>query len=193
MKNSNIILLIAKYLVFTFLQLCFSAFAQNNQIIWSVFSTGYGISSSLNTSIRSIIGDPIAGTSSDGGNHISSGFFVNPASTGIVTGTVRQSGSSIPTSYQLSQNYPNPFNPSTNIKFSLPIQSTVKIVIYDLLGRKVKTLINDVRSAGVYTIRWSGENESNLNVSSGIYFYSLYAAGADNKKYTNFKKMILLK
>ena len=193
MKNSNITLLTVKYLAFTFLQLSFSAFAQNNQITWSVFSAGYGISSSSNTSIRSIIGDPIVGASSDGGSSISSGFFANPASTGVVTGMERQSGSSIPTSYQLSQNYPNPFNPSTNIKFSLPIQSTVKIVIYDLLGRKVKTLINDVRPVGVYAIRWSGENESNVNVSSGIYFYSLYAVGADNKKYTNFKKMILLK
>jgi hypothetical protein len=193
MKNSNIIILTSKYLVLTFLQLCFSAFAQNNQITWSVFSTGYGISSSSNTSIRSLIGDPIVGTSANGGSSISNGFFANPASTGVVTGIERQSVLSIPTSYQLSQNYPNPFNPSTNIKFSLPEQSTVKIVIYDLIGRKVKTLINDSRPAGVYNIRWSGENESNVNVSSGIYFYSLYAVGADNKKYTSFKKMILLK
>jgi FlgD Ig-like domain len=168
-------------------------FAQNTQITWYSFTSGFGETGSANTKLKSIIGDPIVGNSANAGSSISSGFFSNPVSTGILTGIDKQSGSSIPASYQLNQNYPNPFNPSTNIKFSLPEQSTVKIVIYDLLGRKVKTLINDVRPAGIFTVQWNGDNESNINVSSGIYFYSLYALGSDNKKYTSFKKMILLK
>ena len=99
----------------------------------------------------------------------------------------------IPSAFRLEQNYPNPFNPSTNIKFSLPEQSSVKIVIYDLLGNRVKNLVDEVRPAGNYSIQWNGEDQFNNKVNSGIYFYSLYAAGADNNKYKNFKKMILLK
>jgi hypothetical protein len=166
---------------------------QYSQISWYSFSAGFGETGSATTKLKSIIGDPIAGTGSNGGNVISSGFFSNPASTGIITGLDEMTAGSAPSKFQLNQNYPNPFNPSTNIKFSLPEQSIVKIVIYDLLGREVKTLINDVRPAGVYTVRWNGENKLNINASSGIYFYSLYAAGADNKKFTSFKKMILLK
>jgi mannan endo-1,4-beta-mannosidase len=95
--------------------------------------------------------------------------------------------------FQLDQNYPNPFNPSTNIKFSLPEQSNIKITIYDLLGRSVKTLLSDVRPAGTYSVQWNGDNEFKYKVASGIYFYSLIAEGIDKNRFTSFKKMILLK
>lgn len=186
-------LLIISFLAILLLLLNFPASAQTSQITWSVFSTGYGESSSINNTVKSIVGEPLIGTSSNELSGIYTGFFSNTAAMGILTEVKKDDVSEIPSSFGLSQNYPNPFNPSTNIKFSLPEQSSIKIVIYDLLGRKVKTLINDIRPEGVFTIRWSGENEFNVNVSSGIYFYSLYAVGADNKKYTGFKKMILLK
>ncbi|MGA9294531.1 MAG: T9SS type A sorting domain-containing protein [Ignavibacteriaceae bacterium] len=166
---------------------------QNTQVTWYSFSSGFGEPAAANISLKSIIGDLVVGTSSNGVSSISGGFFSNPASTGIITGLNEKVSESVPASFRLNQNFPNPFNPSTNIKFSLPQQSTVKIVIYDLLGREVKTLINDVKPAGIYTVRWNGENESNVNVGSGIYFYCLYASGADNQKFTSFKKMILLK
>jgi flagellar hook assembly protein FlgD len=100
---------------------------------------------------------------------------------------------SIPASFQLNQNYPNPFNPSTKIKFSVPKQSSIRIIIYDLLGRRVKTLLDEERPAGNYTVQWNGENEFNNKVSSGIYFYSFYALSTDKSEYKSIKKMILLK
>ncbi|MGA9294532.1 MAG: cellulase family glycosylhydrolase [Ignavibacteriaceae bacterium] len=98
-----------------------------------------------------------------------------------------------PSDFQLEQNYPNPFNPSTNIKFSLPAKSRVIITIYDLLGRKVKTLINEIKPAGNFVIQWNGDNEFNCKVVSGIYFCGFSAEGFDKNRFTGFKKMILLK
>ena len=85
--------------------------------------------------------------------------------------------------FTLQQNYPNPFNPSTQIKFSVPQTSDVKVIVTDILGREVSTLVNDNLSAGNYSINF---NASNL--ASGIYFYSLIT---DNFKQS--KKMILMK
>lgn len=89
----------------------------------------------------------------------------------------------IPNDYTLFQNYPNPFNPSTNIKFSLPKASNVRLTIYDAIGREVRTLINNELNAGTHTIQW---NASNL--ASGIYLYKIEAGD-----YVKVNKMLLLK
>ena len=81
------------------------------------------------------------------------------------------------------QNYPNPFNLSTVIKYELPTQSRVTIDIYDILGRKVTTLRNDVQPAGYYQMRSNAQN-----LSSGMYFYKIQAGD-----FVETKKMILLK
>jgi hypothetical protein len=85
--------------------------------------------------------------------------------------TVKQ----IPTQFGLSQNYPNPFNPSTTIKYQLAADSKVSLAIYDMLGQKVKTLVNDIREAGYYTVEWNSLNENGQKVTSGIYIYRLEA------------------
>jgi hypothetical protein len=89
----------------------------------------------------------------------------------------------LPTEYTLYQNYPNPFNPTTTIKYDLPNAGDVSLVIYDLLGRKVKELVNTKQQAGRYEIQF---NASNL--ASGVYIYQLIT-----DKFVNAKKMILLK
>jgi hypothetical protein len=89
----------------------------------------------------------------------------------------------LPTSYSLSQNYPNPFNPTTNINFSVAKASNVKLIIYNILGQRVATLINGYMSAGTYTYRFDASN-----LASGIYLYSLEAGS-----YRMNKKMVLLK
>lgn len=76
----------------------------------------------------------------------------------------------LPNEFALSQNYPNPFNPSTVISFNLPVASDVQLTVYDMLGRKVSTLINSKLQAGTQTIQF---NASNL--ASGIYLYELKA------------------
>lgn len=99
------------------------------------------------------------------------------------TDVEEETGTITPTEFSLQQNFPNPFNPSTQIKFSVPQTSDVKVLITDLLGREVATLVNDNLAAGNYSVDF---NASNL--SSGIYFYTLIA---DNFKQS--KKMILMK
>ncbi|MCW8849250.1 MAG: T9SS type A sorting domain-containing protein, partial [Melioribacteraceae bacterium] len=94
----------------------------------------------------------------------------------------------IPEQYSLSQNYPNPFNPTTIIKYSIPnfasnLNSSVVLKIYDVLGREVRTLVNQVQKPGNYEVNF---NASDL--SSGIYFYSIKAGN-----FYQTKKLMLLK
>ena len=89
----------------------------------------------------------------------------------------------IPSNYLLLQNYPNPFNPSTKISFSLPKAGNVKLIVYDVLGREVATLVNEFTSAGIHAIDFNA-----TNLSSGIYIYRIEAGN-----FTDTKKMILLK
>ena len=79
----------------------------------------------------------------------------------------------IPVSMQLFQNYPNPFNPVTNIRYRLAQGGPVHLAIYNLLGQRVRTLVNLRQSPGEYTVRWDGRNEAGRPVSSGLYFYRL--------------------
>jgi len=90
---------------------------------------------------------------------------------------------SAPSSYDLSQNYPNPFNPSTIIAFQLPVNGFVSLEIYDLLGRKIATLVNEKKEAGRYSVKWDASK-----FSSGIYFCTIQAG-----VYRNIKKMVLMK
>ena len=94
----------------------------------------------------------------------------------------------LPKDFGLTQNYPNPFNSQTNIEFKIPINSKVKIEIFDVLGQKIRTLFNAEKSPGIYTINWNGKNDFNDSVNSGIYFLKLSL-----DKYADTKKMVLLK
>ncbi|MCB0727637.1 MAG: T9SS type A sorting domain-containing protein [Ignavibacteriae bacterium] len=93
----------------------------------------------------------------------------------------------VPTSYALSQNYPNPFNPTTKIDYELPYDGKVSILLYDISGREVAKLVNEVKTAGYYTAQFNG-----ANLSSGTYFYRIIADG-DGQKFVATKKMVLLK
>ena len=99
-----------------------------------------------------------------------------------LTGIVNNEGQ-IPKTYSLSQNYPNPFNPTTQIIFDLPKQENVSLKIYDVLGKEVATLVNELRSAGIYTISFDG-----YSLSSGVYFYRLEAGN-----FVSVKRMVLIK
>lgn len=81
----------------------------------------------------------------------------------------------IPSEFALSQNYPNPFNPTTTIKFAIANDARVNLVVYDMLGQKVRTLIDNEQEAGYYSVRWDGTNDFGSKVSSGIYIYRLQA------------------
>ena len=96
----------------------------------------------------------------------------------------------IPLVNALYQNYPNPFNPTTSISYGLNIDSRVVLNIFNLRGQKVITLINEIQNAGYHQIHWSGLDENNRQVTSGVYFYEMDVKETD---YTSVKKMILLK
>ena len=93
-----------------------------------------------------------------------------------------------PERFSLHQNYPNPFNPSTTIAYDLPIASIVNITIYDMMGRKIKTLVNEYEAAGFKYTQWDGRNDKNESVSAGLYVYLL-----QTEKFMQNKKMIFLK
>ncbi len=94
----------------------------------------------------------------------------------------------IPSDYKLYQNFPNPFNPDTDIRFRIPVQSKVKLKIYDILGRLVTQLVDEEKRPGTYDIIWTGKNLHNQKVASGIYFYCL-----ETDKFIQTKKLVLLK
>ncbi len=91
----------------------------------------------------------------------------------IVTSVDGDNGRLIPANYMLAQNYPNPFNPSTRIDFSLPEKSHVTLSIHNILGQRVKTLIDRPLNGGAHRVVWNGTNEFGETVTSGIYFYQL--------------------
>ncbi|MCP4582881.1 MAG: T9SS type A sorting domain-containing protein [candidate division Zixibacteria bacterium] len=101
----------------------------------------------------------------------------------VTTGIEDGTASLLPTSYSLSQNYPNPFNPVTTFKYALPIDSDVKLEVFNVYGQEVETLIDERQSAGYKTVTWNA-----ADYSSGIYFYKL---SAGNKTFT--KRMTLMK
>ncbi|AFN75058.1 putative FG-GAP repeat protein [Melioribacter roseus P3M-2] len=94
----------------------------------------------------------------------------------------------LPTSYALDQNYPNPFNPSTIITYTLPEMNNVQIKIYDALGREVRSLLNEVKSAGKHSILWDGMDNFGNRVSSGTYFYQIIAGD-----FVQTRKMVMVK
>lgn len=99
----------------------------------------------------------------------------------------------LPKEYALYQNYPNPFNPSTNIRFALPVQSRVTAEIYNTLGQRVKSLVNDQLSAGYHIVEWNGTGNSNQTLGSGVYFIRLSAIGTEGKSFTDVRKLMLVK
>ncbi len=96
---------------------------------------------------------------------------------------IQKINNKIPKVFRLFQNYPNPFNPVTIINYELKIKSNVKIIVYDITGKEVITLVNQIQNAGVYQVDFSDSN-----LSSGVYFYRIQAG-----EFVQSKKMVLIK
>ncbi len=107
---------------------------------------------------------------------------------GVVTDVNDESAAELPGTLSLSQNYPNPFNPSTTIEYGLPGRSHVTISIFNILGRRVRQLIDESKPAGTHRVLWNGNDGAGAPVSSGVYFFRVIAG---NK--TIARKMIMLK
>jgi flagellar hook assembly protein FlgD len=94
----------------------------------------------------------------------------------------------IPDVFALHQNYPNPFNPVTTIRFDVPQESHIRMDIYNILGQRVRTLVNSDMQAGYHTIRWNGTNDMGKPLSSGMYIYRIHSS-----EFTSVKKLVLMK
>lgn len=108
----------------------------------------------------------------------------------IFSGTTTSADGDLPTApkaFTLLQNYPNPFNPSTVIRFVLPQSGQARLAVYDILGRRIRTLVEGMRPAGEQQVMWDGRDDAGATVASGIYFYRLEANGL-----TQTRKLTLL-
>ena len=98
------------------------------------------------------------------------------------------SGARLPISYSLNQNYPNPFNSSTVLRYSVAKAARVRLDVFDILGRRVRTLVEEFQSAGTHDVTWDGRDAVGRAAASGTYFYRLTTG-----EYSESRKMILLK
>jgi hypothetical protein len=106
----------------------------------------------------------------------------------VITAVDDERGDVLPYRFELSQNYPNPFNPVTTIEYSIPTRSQVTIEIFNVLGQKVRTLVNEAKSVGSYRIEWNSSDDAGKPVSTGVYLYRIKAGDV-----VQTKKMLLIK
>jgi flagellar hook assembly protein FlgD len=88
----------------------------------------------------------------------------------------------------MARNYPNPFNPKTTIRFDLPLAQNVSLVVFDISGRKITTLVDEALDAGYHSVDWSGRDEEGIEMASGVYFYKIKAGPLKRTE-----RMVLLK
>jgi hypothetical protein len=145
----------------------------------SVLGNGYGIMSGNNNTISSTVGQTFIGRTVSGSNINQVGFwyYVN-----LIT-AIPWEDNLLPKEFELLQNYPNPFNPITRIRFAVPKSSHVLVEVYNVLGQRVSTLVNEEKQPGYYIVNF---NASSL--ASGFYIYRLEANG-----FKAVKKMIVTK
>ncbi|NIT56868.1 MAG: T9SS type A sorting domain-containing protein [Aliifodinibius sp.] len=112
------------------------------------------------------------------------GLVVSPTTTSLQS----KQNPTLPDQSNLQQNYPNPFNPSTTIDYSVQNAGKVRIDIYNSLGQLVRTLVNETKPVGEYSVRWNGETDSGEKIPSGAYFYQLQIG-----EFRSAKKMLHIK
>jgi hypothetical protein len=145
-----------------------------------------------------------AGSPGSGGGIRSNGTLGQPTAIGIATGddntlyagfwksgwlAIVTGDDNTPTARnELFQNYPNPFNPATTISFSIDRAELVRLTVYDVTGRRIRTLVDGNRNPGRYSETWDGRNDQGRQVATGIYFYRLRAGS-----FSDVKKMVLIR
>lgn len=157
-----------------------------------------GIGELIHSNVQPTFVDPAPGPGGIGDPNFSSND-VNPSTTNTAVSaqdlcpalapkTVAGASEALPKTPELQSNYPNPFNASTVIAYTLTAGARVKIEIFDILGRRVSTLVDEPQTAGLHQIIWNGTDTNGRALASGVYFYRLSAGGSSQAK-----KMVLLK
>ena len=166
-----------------------SAQVSANKLDWQVLDGGGAMwLSTASYKLSSSLGQSITGEQSGTTKKMYTGFW-NPRI--VVLSPVEWEEadfSQLPKEFNLRQNYPNPFNPTTVIEYALPKASEVKIQIYNILGQRVRTVVNEKQEPGYKLIYWDGKDDNGTEVSSGIYFFRILAGN-----FVKCKKMTLLK
>lgn len=125
-------------------------------------------------------------TFKQGGNFGDVLTVVEPLKAYTVVSEVKE-GTPVPSGYQLFQNYPNPFNPHTTISYQLSEASSIEISVYDVKGKKVRTLVNTYKPAGTYSVIWDGCDSRKAQLSTGVYFIKMKA-----NEFTASRKVLLV-
>jgi hypothetical protein len=174
----------SKYFIFSILLLPMMIFTQtsDNYTIQQSAITNCGCqSSSEDYSIQDATGQPIpVGQFNSEDFVLYSGLFNNGQTS---TSIDEPPKAIIPEKYRLKQNYPNPFNPTTTIEYSLPKDSEVSILIYNLNGKLIERIVNEIKNAGNHKAIWQADN-----IPTGVYFYTIEAGN-----FKDVKKCILIK
>lgn len=160
--------------------------SQNSTVSKSSFNMRLASSGLSQVVVKSTSGLVFIGPSQNSDTQVESGFFLISAQRESTLAVGEADG--LPSEYALRQNYPNPFNPTTTIKFDLPMATEVYLVVYDLLGREVVSLVNEQMKPGYHQIVWKGETADGWEAPSGIYIARLVTPG-----FTKSIKMALLK
>ncbi len=163
--------------------LLFSGLSAQTISKWQAIGSAGGIAGDTQNDIKGMAGFISGGSSSDGANIHWAGLRFKTTLVVDVEGEIL-----LPMEYALHQNYPNPFNPTTRIDYSLERQSHVSLIIYNILGQKVKKIVNEDQEAGNHAVSWNGHDDNGIETASGIYFYKIVAGD-----FTKVKKMLLLK
>jgi hypothetical protein len=168
--------------------LAFSA-ESDYQVTNFLFGGGGTVDSTSKFKLLSAIGEPAAGFAGSLGHSMSPGYIAVIAESIFVPNKVTDLNAPVlPEEYSLSQNYPNPFNPTTQIEFAMPRSGRALLEVYDIMGRRVVTLVDEDLEAGEKQVQWDGRDRYGDEVASGIYLYRLQV-----NDFAQTKKMVLLK
>jgi hypothetical protein len=167
--------------------------AQNVAVRWSVMDAGSGAPSGGNRKIVSVAGQPFVGVARFPTGIVISGFLADTVFRFTPVSTVGVPDAGVPMTTTLLQNYPNPFNPTTTIGFRIAGagMQKVSLVLYDILGREVRSLVNDQRLPGNYNVVVDA-----ANLSSGVYFYRLHirtGQPSGGHDFVDTKKLLVLR
>jgi hypothetical protein len=148
-----------------------------------------GFSGSGSARVGVTVGQSLTGLASDARNATGTGFwYATLESITVTSSSIERIGDEIPEEFELHQNYPNPFNPTTRIKYGIPVSSTVRITVYNILGQLVTTIVDAKQAAGYYEVNWDSKTDNGAGLPSGVYFYRV-----ETKDFSATRSMVFQK